>query len=95
MENGRWVIGNAKWDMGNRIWEVGDGRWEIGDQRLEIGDLRLEIENEKKIENRRQKMRYEKRGGNKIVDICLSLNLKASYNKGLETGVPWNTRECK
>ena len=40
-------------------------------------------------------MRDEKEMGNKIVDICSSLKSKVSCNKGLETGVPWNTRECK
>lgn len=40
-------------------------------------------------------MRDEKEMGNKKVDICSSLNLKCPAMRGLETGVQWNTRECK
>ena len=75
-------MGYEKQNMGGRRWKMGDWRLEIGDQRLEIGDLRLEIENGKKFENRRQKMRDEKEMGNKIVDICSSLNLKCLAIRG-------------
>ena len=95
--SGRWEMRDGKWKMGDRKCKMGYGkqnmggrRWEIGDWRLEIGDLRLEIENGKKLKIGEMKKRWEQKSRHLFLT-----KYKVSYNKGLETGVPWNTRECK